>query len=107
MGCRWCKITTGLIIVAALTAVVAVIVSSGGGALPAWIKFITWLGAKLGIEGTAALKPFGYKIFTILMAIGASLVYILADVIDWVLCKICELLGQCTKCPAPSLNPKP
>ena len=41
MSCRWCKIITGALVVAALTAVIALIVSSGGGALPAWIQFVS------------------------------------------------------------------
>jgi hypothetical protein len=109
MSCRWCKIITGAVILAALTAAVAALVSSGGGALPIWIKFVTWLGGVLGIEGTAALRVFGYKLFATLMALGAALVYILADVIDWLLCKICQFLGSCGAgaCPPPTLKPKP
>jgi hypothetical protein len=109
MSCRWCKIVTGAVIIAALTAAVAALVSSGGGALPIWIKFVTWLGGAVGIEGGAALKTFGYGLFSTLMALGATLVYVLADVIDWILCKICQLLGSCAAgaCPPPTLNPKP
>ncbi|MBN4080034.1 hypothetical protein JYT31_00055 [Beggiatoa alba] len=107
MSCRLCKTVTGVVIVIALTVAIAAMMSSGGGALPVWIEFITWFGTQFGIEATPALNTFGYYLFTILLAIGASLVYIMADVIDWGLCKICELLGKCNNCKEPDLDPKP
>ncbi len=107
MGCRWCKIAVGFIIFVALTAAVAAIVSSGGGAVPVFIKFATWLGGALGIEGAAALLTFGYWLYTVLTALGVGLVYVMADVIDWILCNVCELLGSCSGCQAPTLNPRP
>ena len=109
MSCRWCKIAIGALIIAALTAAVAAMVSSGGGAMPIWVAFVKWIVAtlKLSIEGNAALRVFGYKLFTFIMALGATLVYVLADVIDWFLCFLCSLFGSCSNCKTPTLNPKP
>ncbi|MCI0749413.1 MAG: hypothetical protein L0Y32_02545 [Nevskiales bacterium] len=98
MKCTLCKLAVGAAITVALAAILYSIISSGGGAWPVWIKFITALGAKWGIEG-AALKTLGYKVFSALVALGAALVYLISDLIAWLICKVCMAIGACKQCP--------
>lgn len=98
MACKLCRIAVGLVFIAALTAIIYTIVSSGGGAWPVWTKLVASIGAHFGIKG-AALSSLGYKLFSALLALGAAIIYLLADIIDWLLCIICQAMGACDECP--------
>lgn len=116
-GCTICKVIVGLVLLIILGALIYALLS--GGALPAilsqfgisvkagadgfgaWTAFINWLAGKFGIEGAAATKLLGYEVFSGIIAAGAGAMYLLADIVSWLLCLVCKLIGQCDDCKRP------
>jgi hypothetical protein len=115
--CRLCKAGLAILIAVilalvikailsggALAAVVAklgVTVKAGADGFQAWQAFIIWLGAKIGYEG--AIKELGYTVFSAILAAGAASIYFISDIIGWLLCLLCKLVGACDECEKPSI----
>jgi hypothetical protein len=104
MGCRWCKFWVGALVTIILASIVALIMSSFGGAaglFTAWTGAISKLAGVLGIVGKEAIRTLGYEVFSLIIGAGAYIVYLLADIIDWLLCLICSMWGDCEDCKKP------
>lgn len=115
--CRICKITVYAILAVLLFLAIKAILTGGAlGTLfanlgatgaagktgfQAWTAFILWLAPKVGVEAGAA-TALGYKVFAAILTAGAAFVYAIADIVAWLVCLFCKLLGACEECETPS-----
>lgn len=77
--------------------------AAGKSGFAAWTAFITWLATKVGVEGGDAIKDLGYSVFAGILTLGAAAVYAIADIVAWLVCLFCKLLGACDECEKPSI----
>jgi len=75
--------------------------AAGKSGFAAWTTFITWLAP----EGAAAAvkTALGYKVFAAILTAGAAAVYLIADIVAWLVCLICQAIGACEECEKPSI----
>ena len=75
--------------------------AAGLSGFRAWTAFITWLSPE---GATAAVRTaLGYKVFAAILAAGAAAIFLLADIVAWLVCLICKAMGACDECETPSI----